>query len=370
LKGAFCVADLLIVEDSLLTAQLEARFLSEAGHNCRIVGTGREALDVVSAEPPDLVILDYLLPDLDGLKVMKAILQHDPRALVIMVTGEGCESLAAEVMKIGARDYVIKTAYFYEPLVHVVDLVLREEKTNRELREKARQNERLEAQNEVSFWMAHNFRNILSGVGGFLQLIDFNREDQPEDKRIYYQKQAVVSLERAMDLLDQLLHLTVLVSSPPEPVSLTYLLRGAMEKVKRQYPSAKRIELVDNTKTLPLVSLCCRNTWAVALENVLMNAVESMEGRAGRITVSARIREGDIFELKVEDKGRGMNEETRKKAMEPMFSTKGTVGAGMGLSLVLAALRRQGGDVVLESAPGKGTTVTITWPMKGEPEAP
>lgn len=67
----------------------------------------------------------------------------------------------------------------------MVEQVLREEQVKKELEEKARQNERLEAQNELSFWMAHNFRNILSGAAGFLELLDFNKDDLPVEELIF-----------------------------------------------------------------------------------------------------------------------------------------------------------------------------------------
>jgi signal transduction histidine kinase len=58
-----------------------------------------------------------------------------------------------------------------------------------------------------------------------------------------------------------------------------------------------------------------------------------------------------------------MDTETLRKAIEPLFSTKGTVGVGMGLSLAQGVLLRQNGDLRLESVPGQGTTVTVHLPL-------
>jgi DNA-binding response OmpR family regulator len=153
------VANLLIVEDSQVTAHMVTRSLQSAGHKCRWAATGGQALEEIRDHPADLTILDYVLPDLNGMEVLKGILDLNPAALVVMVTGQGDETLAASVIKAGARDYVAKTGRFYEPLVHVVEQVLREEATRCALEEKARLTGRLQAQNAISFWMAHNFKN-------------------------------------------------------------------------------------------------------------------------------------------------------------------------------------------------------------------
>ena len=69
------------------------------------------------------------------------------------------------------------------------------------------------------------------------------------------------------------------------------------------------------------------------------------------------------LEIKVKDTGVGMDKATIKKATEPMFSTKGSVGVGLGLSLVQAACRRHNGSIDIMSSPGEGTTVSVNWPL-------
>ncbi|MFH1090998.1 MAG: ATP-binding protein, partial [Pseudomonadota bacterium] len=78
---------------------------------------------------------------------------------------------------------------------------------------------------------------------------------------------------------------------------------------------------------------------------------------------SARKKNEKALEIKVQDQGRGMDDNTFAKAFVPLFSTKGIVGAGLGLSLAQAAIRRNSGEIDLKSAPGCGTSVTVTWPL-------
>jgi DNA-binding response OmpR family regulator len=83
------VANLLIVEDSQVTAHMVTRSLQSAGHKCRWAATGGQALEEIRDHPADLTILDYVLPDLNGMEVLKGILDLNPAALVVMVTGRG-----------------------------------------------------------------------------------------------------------------------------------------------------------------------------------------------------------------------------------------------------------------------------------------
>ncbi len=89
-----------------------------------------------------------------------------------------------------------KTGRFYEPLVHVVEQVLREEATRCALEEKARLTGRLQAQKAISFWMAHNFKNLFTGAIGFLDRSTPCNPDQPPERRAYFQQQVRFGLSR------------------------------------------------------------------------------------------------------------------------------------------------------------------------------
>jgi two-component system C4-dicarboxylate transport sensor histidine kinase DctB len=96
------------------------------------------------------------------------------------------------------------------------------------------------------------------------------------------------------------------------------------------------------------------------LVDLARNGIQAIpEGRAGRVRISA-VREADEVLIRVTDDGSGMDEPTVARLFEPFFSTK-PVGQGMGLSLAvsLALLRSIGGDLRIDSEPGRGTTATM-----------
>ncbi|MCA1689050.1 MAG: response regulator transcription factor [Actinobacteria bacterium] len=115
----------LVVDDEPTIAEVVSRYLVRAGYETRIARDGFEAIEQVAARRPDLVVLDLMLPGIDGLEVMRRIRDHDrSRVAVILLTAKGVESDRVIGLRLGADDYVVKPFSPLE-LVARVDAVLR-----------------------------------------------------------------------------------------------------------------------------------------------------------------------------------------------------------------------------------------------------
>ena len=99
---------MLVVDDDLTVAGVVMGYLDRAGHQAVHVTDGQKALDAIAAEPPDLVVLDLMLPEVDGLEVCRRVRAQHPHLPVIMLTalGEADERIAG--LEVGADDYVAK----------------------------------------------------------------------------------------------------------------------------------------------------------------------------------------------------------------------------------------------------------------------
>ncbi|MBI3269574.1 MAG: response regulator [Planctomycetes bacterium] len=114
----------LLVEDNPAFQVLMTRALDTTGFPCdlRIAGSAEEALEVLAGANPDVIIADYGLPGMDGLRLLRELRKLRPRTSVIMLTGMGSEELAVEAMKLGAYDYVTKSD---RPTVRIPQLLQR-----------------------------------------------------------------------------------------------------------------------------------------------------------------------------------------------------------------------------------------------------
>ena len=99
----------LVVDDEPTIAEVVARYLDRAGYETRVAGNGPRAIELAGAQRPDLVVLDLMLPGLDGLEVMRRLreLGRDHLA-VILLTAKGEESDRVIGLRLGADDYVVK----------------------------------------------------------------------------------------------------------------------------------------------------------------------------------------------------------------------------------------------------------------------
>jgi two-component system, OmpR family, response regulator ResD len=115
----------LVVDDEPTIAEVVARYLERAGYRARIAADGVQAIEAAASQRPDLVVLDLMLPRLDGLEVMRRLREHDrDHIAVILLTAKGEESDRVIGLRLGADDYVVKP-FSPAELVARVDAVLR-----------------------------------------------------------------------------------------------------------------------------------------------------------------------------------------------------------------------------------------------------
>jgi two-component system response regulator ResD len=118
----------LVVDDEPTISEVVSAYLRRAGYETRVAADGFDALDAVAQRPPDLIVLDLMLPGLDGLEVMRRVRD---RSAVILLTAKGAEADRVIGLRLGADDYVVKP-FSPAELVARVDAVLRRTQTVRD----------------------------------------------------------------------------------------------------------------------------------------------------------------------------------------------------------------------------------------------
>jgi len=269
--------------------------------------------------------------------------------------------------------------------VTVVGSDIDQERENAMRRSEAllRNNQRVTVVSQLAGGMAHEMNNLLSGIGGSLELLQ-RRIDQGQPERIAsYVELARDSVERAMILTHQLLAFSRTQRLSPRPLNSTQVITALQPSFLQALGPEILLECHLDSDAWPI--LVDSGQLEIALVNVCTNAREACN-LAGTVTIRSfnqRLEDderahgglpgGDYLAIQVEDNGYGMASEDIPRAFEPFFTSKPAGrGAGLGLSMVYGFVHQSGGYVWLESTLEQGTRVTMMFPrclQAVEPEA-
>jgi PAS domain S-box-containing protein len=247
--------------------------------------------------------------------------------------------------------------------------LLRAAEERRRAEEAMRQGEKLAALGQLTGGVAHDFNNLLQVVSSGAQLL--RRPNLPETRRVAILDGMIAAGQTARELTGRLLAFARNQSLQPATFDLNDRLPGLTELLRQTLGSAIRIELDLAPELWPVH--CDPGQLQVTLLNLCINARDAMPD-GGTITLSTRNawleataeREaGEYICLRVADTGTGMPPAVLARVFEPFFTTKGVgEGSGLGLPQVFGFVRQSGGDVAVESQPGRGTTVTLHLPCR------
>jgi len=126
---------ILVIEDDQALSRLTQRNLHRLGFHTEAAVDGAQAIEWIANNPVKLLLVDYRLPDMTGDKVIKTVTQRGYSFPFIVVTGQGDEETAVEMMKLGARDYLVKDATFLDRLPLAIERTLEQLDTEQKLAE-------------------------------------------------------------------------------------------------------------------------------------------------------------------------------------------------------------------------------------------
>ena len=365
---------------------------------------GRRALAMIRQSPPDLLLTDVMMPELDGFELLTAIrndmgLRDLP---VIMLSARAGEEARIDGLEAGADDYLTKPFTARELVARVdsnlklaaireqskaeiakreADLrdlnALLEDRVEAEVAERLKAEEalrqayKMEAVGRLTGGIAHDFNNLLTVILGGLDTL--NRAKVAEEGRpARALDMALQGAQRASSLTARLLAFSRQQPLDPKPIELNQLVFSMSEILHRTLGEQIMLDAV-----LPIdlwMVEVDQNQLESALLNLAVNARDAME-EGGRLTIAARnvvledsdlefrIVAGEYVGIAISDTGHGMSRETAARAFDPFFTTKDAgQGTGLGLSMVYGFAKQSGGHVTIESEEGSGTTVTLFFP--------
>ena len=282
--------------------------------------------------------------------------KKDDRVLAVLATASPPEQKEEILQRIDAM----------RPLLGQVAISIDHARLFKEAQDHAREwvrMERVRAIGEMAEGIAHNFNNMLTAILGHAELSKLHNLDPIVEDEIDLVISATLRANELVKRLrgsarrEDLSHLY--------PVILNEIVEQAVEGTRprwKDHSEAEGIAIrVDmQLDEIPAIAGTESETFDM-LTNLLLNAVDAMP-EGGSITIVTRSTDGGV-QLIIRDTGIGLDEETQRRVFEPLFTTKSSVGSGLGLTTVQDTLNRWGGRIRVSSSPDQGAEFEIFLPM-------
>ncbi len=376
----------LIVDDCDADRMLIRQGIRVPGNKITVdeAKNAKDGLAKISVNTYDCIFIDYMLPDMDGIALLKNIKTAGNDDMmpcpIIMLTGQNSQAVMIDAIKQGAQDYLLKDNLSPDALY----LALIKSKTIYDLRvahkhtqEQLSQSRKMESLGQLTGGIAHDFNNLLTIVFGNTSLLRHSVEQGGEvDKDGCLKK--IDAIERAAsrgaDMIKRLMVFTRQKGLESVSVNLNDVVNDLEDIICSALGDAVEVRK-DLGAGLVDVHIDV-GQFEQAVINMAINARDAMVD-GGVLTISTCnviLGEADLVDmpelvageyvcLSITDNGTGMPEAVRAKIFDPFYTTKDIgKGTGLGLSMVYALLRDSGGAIKVESILGQGSVFSMYLP--------
>ncbi|NLO51945.1 MAG: response regulator [Bacteroidales bacterium] len=362
---------ILLVDDNPINIRVAAKILRSNNYNISFSQSGKEALEKTQKVPFDLILLDVMMPDMDGYEVCQR-LKQDPvteKIPVIFLTAKTEPESIVKGFEVGGADYVTKPFHGQELLSRVAThLRLKQSleqlnQTNRLLTESN------ETKDKMFSIISHDLLGPFGSICESLEMLATNQVVMDDASMQSFVKALWQSIGNAYALLENLLYWArnqqgQMIYKPRilnmnQAVHETYDLLEGMAMIKEITLKSNLIDIY--------TAYADKNAVKTILRNLVANAIK-FTNPGGTITTRIIDKDDRFIEVSVCDNGIGMNQETMgnlfsaKAKNDPKWGTSGEKGVGLGLIITKEFIEKHNGTIRVDSTPGIGSTFYFTLP--------
>jgi hypothetical protein len=354
---------ILIVDDEAIIRDLCARALKS--YHILQAENGQEALGIIDHQTVDLVLVDIMMPVMNGLELLQRLKEQDPTQLVIVMTGYADKEIILRALKSHADDFIQKP-------INLLQLRSTIEKNleKKALRQELVQLKRIDRiKSDFLGLISHKLRTPTTSISLFIQNLASGVVDY-SDPEFSSALQAIrEESEYLAYLIQDLLYYSDIILEDREGKSTEEDLKEIATAVlagKRSTLQQKGLTLQSSLSGNWPTVIVDRHRIAFALNALLDNAIKFTPS-GGEISLSGEISDNELT-LTLTDNGPGIPPEEEAKVFEKFYqidpqNTGQVRGFGLGLFYARQFISDHGGNINLDSSPGKGTTVTIHLPI-------
>ena len=370
----------LVVDDDVIMRDMARESLTKVGFSVSEAENGVRALQALEDLRPDIVLMDVMMPEMDGFATANAVRQLpgcEMLPILMMTSLDDLDSIN-RAYEVGATDFITKPINWVILVQRVRYMTRAVQMMNeqKQLEKELQQAQKLEAVATLAGGIAHDFNNLLQAIQASSELLLLKtHEDEPGFSIL---NQIIDAVDRGGGLIRQLLTYSRKIKSDKRPINLNDQAHQTYQLLQRTIPKMIEIDL-RLEEDLKLV-----DADPVQIEQVLMNlainARDAMPDGGRLVIMTANLwrpeknsgkqplspsREWVL--ISVSDTGHGMDKGTLEQIFEPFFSTKTPgKGTGLGLSMVHGIVKNHDGRITCRSTPGKGTSFRIYLPAVEE----
>ncbi len=397
LRSTIGKAKILIVDDEQANVRLLERILELIGAtHVKSTTDSREAIAHFIDFRPDLILLDLHMPNVTGFDIMeqiKTLSDGENTVPVLVLTADVTTKTKHRALAAGAKDFLTKPLDQSEVLLRIRNLLenrflniqlqnqnilleeqVRERTTQledtlsklRTAQHTAIKQERLSALGTMAAGIAHDFNNALTLILGYSDLLLGNLKDRATASETTQLHAITTAAQDAAQIVRRLreFHRQDEGAETRVILQLNALVEQAVSLTRPKWQDQARsrglgIDIHTRLGDLPPMYGDPAELREM-LTNLIFNAVDAMP-EGGVITIQTAVDDHEV-KLSIIDSGTGMDEETRRRCLEPFFTTKGERGTGLGLSAVYGIIERHQGAMDIESEIGMGTSFCIRLP--------
>ena len=361
------ISKILIVDDIPVNLKVLGDILKSEGYKVRPVPNGILALQVAEKEKPDLMLLDIMMPDMDGYEVCRRFKesQYLNDVPIIFISALNDTNDIVKALLSGGSDYITKPFRAEEVKARVA--------THLKIYQQSKELQELNATKDKFFSIiAHDLRGPLGGLMGLTEIMaDESQQFLPHEKSALMLDLSH-SARNIFNLLENLLEWSRMqrgqTALKPEMLGLRDVI-SECTKIVAESAKNKAIEIVlDSPPELQVYA--DTNMLQTVIRNLVSNAIK-FSPKGSKVTILAVPKENNTVEISVKDSGIGMNNKILDNLFRldincGRFGTEGEPSTGLGLLLCKEFVEKHDGKIWVESEEGKGSTFYFTLKQSGQ----
>ncbi|RQV98614.1 response regulator [bacterium] len=401
---------ILIVDDNPSNLRVLSQMLSGRGYSVRPVTDGYLVQAGVRASPPDLILLDISMPDMDGFEVCRRLKADEESRDIPIIFISAMSEIEDKIKAFtaGGVDYITKPFQLDEVIARIethislrnlqkqleaanheltdyrnyLEEIVKErtkelEKANQKLQQEINDRKLIEAKmlssqrlvdlGTLAAGITHDMKSPLQVIVGISESLKKQIENGSPDKEYIAEKLDIINRNgwRIEAVMRSLLSYVRYSGSENEPHDLNSLIKETLLLIEHQLNIWANVEVITELEEYIPVLRCDRTKISQALINLLMNARDAMPS-GGKITIRTIFQKAENrVLLQVEDTGVGIPQEIQSKIFDSFFTTKPVgQGTGLGLTNVMETIQLYQGKIELSSVVNHGTTFSLYFPVK------